>query len=70
MSRKALLPQSRRHLWIYDEDWAFLRKNFDNNGGVGPIVRQIIHLYVGNLKAKQQKAIEVPGAEGTKEQSE
>lgn len=34
MPRKSELPKSRHHVMIYDEDWEFLRDNYDREVGV------------------------------------
>jgi hypothetical protein len=62
MSRKTEIPSSRRHIFVYDEDWEFLEKAYgnasENRMGVGPAIRNIIHVYVGSLKAKVQKKVD------------
>jgi hypothetical protein len=56
MSKRAELPQSRRHILVFDEDWDFLERAFGigspNRFGVGPAIRQIIHAKVKDMKAK------------------
>lgn len=56
MSRKALYPQSRRHILIYDQDWEWLLQNFGAESahpyGVGPAIRDIIHKHVGALRQR------------------
>ncbi len=50
------LPMSRRHIEIFDEDWAFLDRyygvNSDSKIGVGPAIRHIVHQKVSQLKMK------------------
>jgi len=58
MSRKSLFPQSRRHIWVYDQDWEFLEKAFGARLGVGPAIRNILHIYVGNLKDRAQAQLD------------
>lgn len=62
MSRKSLKPQSRRHIWVYDDDWAYLDARFgeasESRQGVGPTIRRIIEIYVTNLKAREQQLID------------
>lgn len=57
MSRRLPLPQSRRHVLIFDEDWNFLNTWFGDSStvktGVGPAIRAIVHQRVEYLKAKQ-----------------
>ena len=62
MSKRAIRPQSRRHILVYDEDWKWLETAFGASSpgrlGVGPIIRQIVHLYVGRLRSKTQIEID------------
>ena len=62
MSRRSVLPQGRRHIWVYDEDWEFLTEHFGPDSpskmGVGPSIRNIVHIYVKRLRAKQQELID------------
>lgn len=54
MSKRSELPQSRRHVLIFDEDWAFLIEHYGPSSpspiGVGVAVRKIIHAKVGALR--------------------
>lgn len=67
MSKKLEAPQSRRHIWVFDEDWEFLERYFgkasENRTGVGPTIRRIIQIYVGNLRALEQKRIDARTAQ-------
>ncbi len=58
MSRRSELPQSRRHVLIFDEDWEFLEANYGqysaNRIGVGVAVRRIVHQQVRFLRQKAQ----------------
>ena len=62
MSKKARLPQSRRHILVYDEDWEWLDTHFGATSprpiGVGPSCREIIHKHVQDIKAKFQEALD------------
>jgi len=63
MTRKSPLPQARRHILVYDEDWEFLASLYGPGGlqpsmGISPAIRAIIHKWVRNFKARQA---EVPG---------
>lgn len=61
MSRKSIAPQSRRHIWVFDDDWAYLDATFGKRGnayGTGAAIRRILQIYVANLRAKEQAAIE------------
>lgn len=60
MSKKSVLPQSRRHIWVYDEDWEFLSHwNQSTRGpGNGATIREIIHNRVRAAKEKQVRALD------------
>jgi len=62
MSRKSIAPQSRRHIWIYDEDWEYIEQRFGKgtaaNIGIGPAIRRMIQVYVANLRSKEQQEID------------
>lgn len=58
MSKKSEAPQSRRHIWVFDEDWEFLSRAFGESIGVGPAIRRIVQLHVNGLRAKQQRLID------------
>ena len=62
MSKKARLPQSRRHIFVYDEDWDFIERWYGISSphpiGVGRALREIIHQRVEFLKAKQAEKID------------
>lgn len=57
MSKKSRLPQSPRHILVYDEDWKFIHSLCGPNGaradiGVGNFIRELIHSKVSELRAK------------------
>lgn len=57
MSRKAILPQSRHHVLIFDEDWDWLTQNYGPGSygsqiGISGAIRAIIHQRVLGMKAK------------------
>lgn len=58
MTRKSLLPQTRHHIQVYDEDWLWLVAAYGDNSesrlGPGPAVRQLVHKFVLGQKAKEQ----------------
>jgi hypothetical protein len=59
--RKSIRPQSRRHLWLYDEDWFFITKHISPRTGLQPgsWTREMIHRIVIQLreeKASQSEA--------------
>lgn len=62
MSKKSVLPQSPRHILVYDEDWDFLMQHYGPGSakplGVSRSIREIIHQRVLGLKAKQVNALD------------
>ena len=57
------LPKSRRHIFVYDEDWEFLERHFGPRAptsqriGVGNISAEIIHAKVAELRARELERI-------------
>lgn len=65
MSRKSAIPQSRRHILVFDEDWEYLESQYGRPYGVTPLgtsaaVRLLIHKYVRKLKAREEEALSEP----------
>lgn len=62
MSRKAIYPQSRRHILIYDEDWEYLSRRYGQNSisrvGIGAMIRNMIHLHVKALREREDSKAE------------
>jgi len=62
MSKRSVLPQARRHILVYDEDWEFLDsaygKDSDKPIGVGVAIRQLVHASVLRIKAQMQQALD------------
>ena len=63
MSKRSTLPQRRRHIFIYDEDWAFLDSVYGQGqakdlGGVGTAIRAVVHAWVERLRAQAQQVID------------
>jgi hypothetical protein len=56
VSKKSPLPQTRRHVFLFDEDWAYLLLHYGpdsvNKVGVSETVKSIIHAYVKRMKAR------------------
>jgi len=56
------LPQTRRHVWIFDQDWEYLEANFGAQSakpiGTSRTVRTLIHNWVNGQKAKAQALID------------
>jgi hypothetical protein len=59
MVRKSLIPKSRYHLWLYDDDLEFLERRLGNRAptayrlGVGAACREIIHAKVKQLRHRE-----------------
>lgn len=56
--RKIELPQSRRHVWMFDEDWEYLRSKYGGDVGPSQATRMIVHRWIQQLKEKEQAAID------------
>jgi len=56
MSKRAELPQERRHIQIFDEDWEFLVEAYGPGSpskiGAGPAIRKLVHSFC--LRQRQQ----------------
>jgi hypothetical protein len=54
MSKRAEMPQSRRHVLVFDEDWEWLEDNYGRYStsriGTGVAVRKILHAHIRQLK--------------------
>lgn len=54
MSKKSTLPQSRRHVMMYDEDWEFLTRYWEQDPQARPspgvAVRELVHRRVMAMK--------------------
>lgn len=61
MSRKSTIPQTPRHVLIFDEDWEFLKRYFGPQGirpiGVSPAIRAMIHKMVTNIRQRQDELV-------------
>lgn len=60
MSKKSPLPQSRRHIMLYDEDWEFLEAEYGIHSpskvGAGTVVKLLVHQKVQQVKARANQA--------------
>jgi len=67
--RKARLPQSPRHILVFDEDWEYLESRFGINGikplGVSNVIRALIHQRVVNWRDAENKAGELNESDHT-----
>lgn len=58
MSRRSKLPQHRRHIFVYDEDWEFLHESYgpgtESRLGVSGAIREVVHQKVLVLRAQLQ----------------
>lgn len=71
MSHRARLPQSRRHVIIFDEDWEFLNSVYGagSQSKLGPsaAIREIVHAKVKAIRDQvNQKLDQTKGAVATK----
>ena len=72
MSKRAVLPQSRRHILIYDEDWDYLDAAYgpgsQSKYGTSAAIRTFLHAKVLQLKARASEAADTrPRAPGQTE---
>lgn len=52
--RRVIRPQSRRHMWVYDEDWDFIGRYAPRSGlQPGPWVREVLHKIVMQLREER-----------------
>lgn len=62
MSRRTELTCIKKTLLLYEEDWQFLSEHYGAEGlhsiGVTPIIREIIHRKVGELRDKMQQKLD------------
>lgn len=58
MSKKTPLPQTRRHIFVFDEDWEYVRDRFGEEMGQSNAIRMMIHRYVTNLRAQENRSVD------------
>jgi hypothetical protein len=68
VSKRAAIPQSRKHVHIYDDDWAFLasvynRENGSSIRGPSHAIREIVHRQVEKIRANSEAMIDKARAE-------
>lgn len=60
MTKKSRLPQSPRHVLLFDEDWQYLETHFGPTGfkpiGVSAIIRAIIHTKILSWREVENRA--------------
>lgn len=59
MSRTSILPQSRHHIMVYDEDWDFIEQRFCQDSGKTPgvLIRDMLHRRVLELRERENQAL-------------
>ena len=58
MRKKSILPQSRRHVLIFNEDWEFLERSFGASISVSEAIRKIVHQRCNDLRARVQRRLD------------
>lgn len=63
MSKKSPIPQQRRHVHIYDDDWEFLASVYNSTNGSairGPshAIREIVHRQIAKIRANSEAMID------------
>jgi hypothetical protein len=61
VSKRSPVKQSRRHVWLYDEDWEWIKQRYSGTIGPSEAVRKIIHTMVLRIKQQEQHAVEASG---------
>jgi hypothetical protein len=61
--RRVIRPQSRRHLWLYDEDWEFVATHVASRTRLQPgsWVREMLHRIV--LQLREERYLQSEAAE-------
>lgn len=61
MSKKTILPQSRRHILLYNEDWEYLETRFGPKGikpvGISNVIRALVHRRVLAWREAENEAM-------------
>lgn len=69
MTKRSILPQSRRHVWLYDEDWEWLEKAYGRAGakpiGVSLALKTLIHNVIKEKRAKFEELMDQQAEETT-----
>jgi hypothetical protein len=58
--RRSIRPQSRRHIWFYDEDWEFIEKFLGPSASLSPgsYAREVVHKWVQHKREEQDRQVE------------
>ncbi len=74
MSKKSELPQTRRHVLIFDEDWAWLEAQYGQYSisriGTGTAIKTIIHHQVRALRQQVQDNLDARRPETSEAEAE
>lgn len=62
-----MLPQSRHHIMVYDEDWEFIEQRFCQDSGKTPgvLIRDMLHRRVLELRERENQALSALPAAAT-----
>lgn len=52
MPKKERASISRRHIYLFDDDWDFVTQHFDASVGVSTCIREVLHTWVEGVRAK------------------
>jgi hypothetical protein len=58
--RKSIKPQSRRHIWMYDEDWDYIHAHVAPRTQLAPgsWTREILHTIVLQIREERRQSQE------------
>ena len=65
MNRRFEAPSTRRHVFIYDEDWQFLQSAYGATSSKA--VRNIVHSYVSRLQEQVNQKMQARAAKRPEE---
>jgi hypothetical protein len=59
MTRRSERPKTRRHIWVFDEDWEWICQYYAvKDLTPGLVVRELLHKFVLKRKDEQARAAE------------
>jgi len=74
LSKKNLLPASRRHVMMFDEDWEWLEAQYGSNSpskiGVAEAVRIVVHNFCKKQREAVNQRLSAPDADATEKTDE